>query len=854
MVDKEKAPRTVRFGLENLSPSNRGSTTAKDELLKNAFYEEEAYRVVKRPGLAIDTAFSGTCGAGMYSFGDTLLAVVDDAVKSIGIGSSLSAYELRSTTQLPVRDNGGAWGYNGDLYVAGGLGLGPGPYARYVRKSTDGGATFTEITSTPAFGFRNNFATCVHDNKMWLSGGNDQAGGSYADSFNNDVYWSTDGITWTVARADGDTFGFTKVWKHSMIGFDNKLWVVGGEIDSSGVGAYTDEVWYSDNGATWTLATAAPGWAVRKEPGLLVFDNKLWMLGGEGASHYNDVWYTTDGVTWTQATAAAAWSARKKPVVFSKNGFMYCGFGDQAVGSDEKDLWKSSDGITWTLVHNTLSPLTNSDPADISGFLHSDGAIYVFEATSHSQPTGTNARVWRSTLDLTSETVGTITTACEPVDFAEVQITAGNKLFLKNEDAAWQITGGVLTQVTDADYPSETVPGAVSLDSYIFVMTPDAEIYNSDLSAPTAWNPLNFITAEMEPDAGVAIAKHLNYVVALGRWSTEFFYNAANATGSPLARLEASSLWIGCASARSVVNIGNNLLWVAKDRTKGRFVIALEGLTAQRVSTPAIDRILTASTLTTVQSYPVMLDGHLFYVLNLVDDGLTLVMDLTTKKWAVWTTLAAGTAQNVASITRSGETATVGITAHGHAEGAIVTLAGATQTDYNGDFIAHNITANTFDITVRNSPVTPAAGTITVKGYTESKFIGAYYAFNGDTNYLQDKSTGDVYSISSTVYKDGSVPINVRLRTRDHDMDTLFGKFVAHLRLHADREDSFVSLRWSDDDFQTYSKFRDKWLDVDPVHFDRLGRFRRRAFEVAHVGNTAFRLAYLEATPEMGDH
>lgn len=847
MADKE-SPRTVRFGFENLGPSNRGSDTTKDELLKNAFYEEEAYRVVKRPGLALDTAFSGTCGAGLYSFDDELLVVVDDEVKTTSGGSSFGTYELRNSTDLPRRYEGLPLSYNGAIYVMGGIGVGAAPYAKYVKKSTDGGATFTEITSAPAFGDRSQFAGCVHNGKMWVAGGNAVGVGN----FTNDVYWTTDGVTWTAANANGAADGFTQVDKHSMISFDSKLWVIGGRKDVGGSAVVINEVWYSTTGEVWTQA-AAPAWAARYYAGLVVFDNKLWLLGGRNASDnaLNDVWNTSDGATWTQITAAASWTARPRPVVFAKSGFIYCGFGTYHTGL--RDLWKSADGATWTLVHGATPPTDAGVDERVSGFLHSDGGLYLFETPRDTLP-ASNARVWRSTLDLVTSSVGTITTACEPVDFAEVQISAGNKLFLKNEDSAWQITGGALTQITDADYPSETVPGAVSLDSYIFVMTPEAEIYNSDLDTPTAWNPLNFITAEMEPDAGVAIAKHLNYVVALGRWSTEFFYNAANATGSPLARLEASSLWIGCASARSVVNIGNNLLWVAKDRTKGRFVIALEGLTAQRVSTPAIDRILTASTLTTVQSYPVMLDGHLFYVLNLVDDGLTLVMDLTTKKWAVWTTLVAAAAQSVSSITRSGETATVGITAHGHAEGAIVTLAGADQADYNGDFIAHNVTANTFDITVRNSPVTPATGTITVKGYTEGQFIGAYYAFNGDTNYLQDKSTGDVYSISSTVYKDGSVPINVRLRTRDHDMDTLFGKFVAHLRLHADREDSFVSLRWSDDDFQTYSKFRDKWLDVDPVQFDRLGRFRRRAFEVAHVGNTAFRLAYLEATPALGDH
>lgn len=861
-MPERESPRSVRFGFEKLGPSNRDSGTTKDELLKNAFYEDEANRMVKRPGIAIDTSFSGACGSGLYSFEDAIIAVVDDDVKVVGTASSFLDYELRSTGQFDRRHRGRAISFNNSLWATGGIGNGAAPYTTFVVKSTDGGTTWTSVSSSPSYGDRADFGFLSHDGKMWVIGGRMNSGGA-PETWNNDVFYSKDGATWFTARVDGASSGFTKVSRHAVLSYDDRMWVIGGGIS----GGKSNEVWYSYNGVAWTQATAAAAWSARDNLAVAIHDNKMWVIGGQdnSSTYKNDVWWSTDGETWTQATAAASFSARINGAAFSKNGYLYCGFGYDATGgaATEQDLWKSLDGATWTQVHAD-NPDIPSD-ASPTGVLHSDGALYLFDIMDEDSRHPTGTRVWRSLLDLTSESLGAITTEpagtvdnpgaiCEQVDFAEIQLEPNNIAVLKTKRDAWQLEDGVLTQITDTDYPSETVPGVVSLDGYIFVMTAKAEIHNSDLETPTAWNALNFITAEMEPDSGVALAKHLNYVVALGNWSTEFFYDAANATGSPLSRLESSALWIGCAAARSVVNIGNNLVWVAKDRTKGRFVMALEGLTAQRVSTPAIDRILTASTLTTVRAYPVMLDGHLFYVLNLADDNLTLVMDLMTRRWAVWTTLTAGAAKGITSITRTGETATATSAAHGYSEGAIVTIAGADQSDYNGNFVAHNVATNTFDITVRNAPTTPATGTITVTGYTEGEFIGAYYANNGNANYLQDPATGDIYTISSTVYKDGDAPINVRIRTRDHDMDTLAGKFVSSLRLHADREESFVSLRWSDDDFQTYSKFRDKWLDVDPVHFDRLGKFRRRAFEVAHVGNTAFRLAYLEATPEAGEH
>ena len=71
-------------------------------------------------------------------------------------------------------------------------------------------------------------------------------------------------------------------------------------------------------------------------------------------------------------------------------------------------------------------------------------------------------------------------------------------------------------------------------------------------------------------------------------------------------------------------------------------------------------------------------------------------------------------AQNVTSITRVGTTATVTCNGHGYANGNSVTIAGATQPEYNGTFTITNVAANTFDYTVTGTPATPATGTITV--------------------------------------------------------------------------------------------------------------------------------------------
>ena len=73
-------------------------------------------------------------------------------------------------------------------------------------------------------------------------------------------------------------------------------------------------------------------------------------------------------------------------------------------------------------------------------------------------------------------------------------------------------------------------------------------------------------------------------------------------------------------------------------------------------------------------------------------------------------------AQAVSSITRSASTATVTTaSAHGFTTGQSVTIAGATQAEYNGTFTITVTGASTFTYTVTGTPATSATGTITTQ-------------------------------------------------------------------------------------------------------------------------------------------
>lgn len=74
------------------------------------------------------------------------------------------------------------------------------------------------------------------------------------------------------------------------------------------------------------------------------------------------------------------------------------------------------------------------------------------------------------------------------------------------------------------------------------------------------------------------------------------------------------------------------------------------------------------------------------------------------------------TAASVTSITRSGSVATVTTALnHGYTTGQLVTIAGANESDYNGEFTITVTGLTQFTYTVANTPATPATGTITYR-------------------------------------------------------------------------------------------------------------------------------------------
>lgn len=198
---------------------------------------------------------------------------------------------------------------------------------------------------------------------------------------------------------------------------------------------------------------------------------------------------------------------------------------------------------------------------------------------------------------------------------------------------------GSVTLTFTTSYPTTTVSGAVFVDGYYVVGTPDGLLYNSNVEDPTTWQAINYIGVVSDADKLVAINRTINYIVCLGTQTTEFFYDAGASPGSPFLPYQNSVLQFGAAAEDTIVQMDNTLVWVSTAKQKGRQVMALSGQSPQVISNQYIERILNRASNDEENLYAtsVKISGHSLYLLAIKDLGFTLVYDFAQHGWTYWT-------------------------------------------------------------------------------------------------------------------------------------------------------------------------------------------------------------------------
>lgn len=323
------------------------------------------------------------------------------------------------------------------------------------------------------------------------------------------------------------------------------------------------------------------------------------------------------------------------------------------------------------------------------------------------------------------------------------------------------------------------VPGIVNLDNTVYVMDNTATIWGSNVGDATVWSGLNFIQALDEAGAGIYLAKHHSYVVALKTFSAEFFYDNINPTGSPLNGVPNSTIHAGCVSPWTVQTLGNQLFWLACERQGAPFVVMLENMRAIKISTPGIDKIVgDASGVFTSFGFRDS-SGHQYYGLTLITQGITLVYDIGEKLWMQWNT------------------------------------PGSTYFPY------------TFAV------VSPT-GNLLLMNSTNTALANVLYQM--DLDFAVDVA--------------GSFDVDIY--TPNTDLGTRKRKTTMRMDFLADQQPAFLQVRYSEDDFKTFSQFRSVDLNQKRPSLTNCGTFRRRSYHMHHNAPYSLRLEAVELDVLLG--
>lgn len=194
---------------------------------------------------------------------------------------------------------------------------------------------------------------------------------------------------------------------------------------------------------------------------------------------------------------------------------------------------------------------------------------------------------------------------------------------------AYHYTPGTTTfaAISDADFTARGAGDVEFCDNFMLFREPDTgRFFGADSGSVSAFDALNFATAEGSPDTTVGLKVDQRQVLQFGERSLELWMNTG-ISGFPFERLEPGFVERGCANGKTVAKLDQSVVWMADDYTIRR----LDGLTPVRISTHAVEQFLRDATLASIRGWAYSREGHLFYVLT-APEGC-FAYDATTNEW-----------------------------------------------------------------------------------------------------------------------------------------------------------------------------------------------------------------------------
>lgn len=351
--------------------------------------------------------------------------------------------------------------------------------------------------------------------------------------------------------------------------------------------------------------------------------------------------------------------------------------------------------------------------------------------------------------------------------------------------------------VTTGPIANGSIQEIAYLDGYA-VGVSGSNIINSNLNDPTTWTPANFLAADSYADTILKIARVGPYIVAFGSESIQYFYDAANPTGTPFAANVGATKHIGYLGG--LTNIGDDVYFVGTTSSSNPTLYKMTGLKVEAITTLPFSRFWVGQGTT--------------YQIGVAPEGA--ILDLN--------------GHNCYYVRTSSTPFPVGIVPPNPLIGA----------------------SYYFDLETQMwSKI----------GYQQQEFylVKTAATFSANTGvarmtYVNVLGNNALHRFSPTIYQDDGANFQVRFRTKSHDFGTHRVKFGARLLIAGDQTatSSLANISWSDDDYKTFSTPRPIDMQYAYQQLYALGSFRKRSFTMTYSDNFPMRWQTIELDYDQG--
>lgn len=177
---------------------------------------------------------------------------------------------------------------------------------------------------------------------------------------------------------------------------------------------------------------------------------------------------------------------------------------------------------------------------------------------------------------------------------------------------------GTVTPSVSPNLPVPHLPKCLCLDGYLFLAETDsAALWNSNLNDPLIFTAGDFILTEIEGDNILDFSRLNNYIVVFGSNTIEYFYDAGNATASPLKRNDTPVKLNGYIGG--LARAGNTLYFLGYNDHNTPDIFRLQDFSIESISSEAVRRYITSCNLSPSQYFSgavISNLGHDFYLFN----------------------------------------------------------------------------------------------------------------------------------------------------------------------------------------------------------------------------------------------